>query len=96
MEGDAISRYDAHVQMRRLKDKTLQMRKSGYRDGWNDAIESADQALNNCKALDVTTVVCCRNCLNAAERESTLVYCPIQKKYKNPDAYCDEGIQIEE
>lgn len=96
MEGDAISRCDAHVQMRRLKGKTLQMRKSGYRDGWNDAIESADQALNNCKALEVTTVVCCRNCLLAAERESTLVYCQIQKKHKNPDAYCDEGIQIEE
>lgn len=47
MEDDAISRYDAHGQMRRLKGKTLQMRKSGYRDGWNDAIESADQALNN-------------------------------------------------
>jgi len=96
MEGDAISRCDAHVQMRRLKGKTLQMRKSGYRDGWNDAIESADQALNNCKALDVKTVVCCGKCFHATERESTQVYCPIQKKHKNPDAYCDEGIQIEE
>lgn len=96
MEGDAISRYDAHGQMRRLKGKTLQMRKSGYRDGWNDAIESADQALNNCKALDVTTVVCCGNCFHATERDTPLVYCSIQRRHKKPDAYCDEGTPLNE
>ena len=92
MDDDVISRYDAKGQMRRLKAKSAQWRKNPYRDGWNDAIESADQALNNCRPLDVKTVVLCRNCLKAEDRNTTLPFCTVQKRRKQPDDYCNEGL----
>ena len=97
MDDDVIiSRAEAAGQMQRLRNRTTQWRRSHYRDGWNDAIDSAESALNNCRPLDAEKVVCCRNCFHATDRESTLVYCSIQKRHKKLDAYCDEGTAISE
>lgn len=96
MDDAVISRHDAKGQLYRLKGKSLQWRKSQYRDGWNDALESADSALNNCRELEVKTVVCCGNCFHATDRDKTLVYCSIQRRHKKPDAYCDEGTPLNE
>lgn len=66
MEDDVISLFEAKGQMHRLKAKSTQWRKTGYKDGWNDAIESAYHALDNCKPVR------CEHCPQAGQKDESL------------------------
>ena len=92
MDGDVISRQDAQGRLHRLKEKSTQWRKTQYKTGWDDAIESAERAISNCKALEVQTVVRCSECLHAVERESTMVYCAVYGKRRGREDFCNLGI----
>lgn len=49
--ADAIDRDEALRGLKRLESKSRQWR-GPYKHGWDDAIESAKRAVNNCRSIE--------------------------------------------
>ena len=53
--------------------------------------KEAVQAVENCRSLEVCTVTRCGKCKHSTEKHSTMVYCLIHNKHKDPNDFCNFG-----
>ena len=93
---EVISREEMRSKIWKIRARCLQWRDNGYRNGWMEAMDCAESALNGCRDLDVQTVTRCRECLHAhpGSSDKTLVYCTVHKKYLKADDFCNYGVNV--
>lgn len=88
MAVDAIDREQMHGKLQRMRDRVKQRRDGAYKTGYKDACNDALQKLNECQSIETTAVTRCKECRHATERTTTLPYCLLQNRRKDPDDYC--------
>jgi hypothetical protein len=88
---DAINREQMRMKLMRMQDRIRKRRDGPYKCGYKDACNDALQKLNECSTLASDTVTRCHECRNALERQTTLPYCIIHNRRKNPDDFCNFG-----
>ncbi len=91
--GDVIDRDSVLRKLYRFRDRCEQKRKENYRVGQIDGINYAMETIQAADPLEVVTVVRCRDCLHASERDKSLVYCGIHNKHRDPEDFCNFGEQ---
>ena len=91
MAADAIDRDQMRGKLNRMRDRVKQRRDCAYKCGYKDACNDALQKLDEIPSLEQTTVTRCRECSHATERHTTLPYCLLQNRRKDPDDYCRFG-----
>ena len=89
--ADAIDRSEIRCRLKRIRGKNVQRRESSYKSGWEDAIQMALHAAEACESLETTTITRCKDCVNATERNTTLPYCIIHNRTRDPEDYCNYG-----
>lgn len=77
--------------LRALKTRTAQRKTSDYRRGQIDGIEFCIEEAENQQPMEVVAVTRCRVCRFATERTTTLPYCMVHNRRKNPDDFCNFG-----
>lgn len=89
--ADAVDRELIRGKILRMNDRIKQRRDGPYKIGYKDACLDALQKLEECPSLEEITVTRCRECQKATERETTMPYCLLQNRRKDPDDYCRYG-----
>ncbi len=93
--ADIIDREEARKKLFKIKTRCEQKpKKSEYRRGQLSALEYALTAIEDCETLEVTTIVRCRECIHASERDRTMVYCGFFRKHRDPNDYCNFGEKV--
>ena len=67
---------------------------SEYRRGQVNALDYAIRAIDDCEAQEVITVVRCRDCIHAMDRDKSMVYCGFYGKHRDPADYCNFGEKV--
>lgn len=86
--ADAISRDVVKNRIHRLKTRMQRKKPNEFQLGQLDGLEYALSIITACDALEVVAVTRCKECRHATERHTTLPYCLIQNRRKDPDDYC--------
>lgn len=89
--GDAISREEMRNRLRQIRCRTMQWRNGPFRAGFLEAMDHVSSAVESCREVEGVMVTRCKYCRHASERESTLVYCMIHNRRKDPTDYCNYG-----
>ena len=89
--ADAIDREQMDVKLQRMKNRIRQRRDGPYKVGYSDACNDAIQKLSECQRLKTATVTECKDCRNAIERDTTMPFCAIQNRRKEPEDFCKYG-----
>lgn len=89
--SEAISRDEIKKRLHMLKSRSDQWKQGSYRAGFREALVYAIDDVNSCRTLEQTTVTECHECAHALEKQSTMPYCTIQNRTKDPDDYCKFG-----
>lgn len=93
--ADIIDREEVRKKLYKIKTRCEQKPKHNeYRRGQLDALEYAITAVDDCEALEATTIVCCQDCIHASERDRSLVYCGFFRKHRDPTDYCNYGEKV--
>ncbi len=88
---DAISREEMKYRLRQIRSRTTQWKQSSFRAGFLEAIDHAASAVESCRQVEGVIVTRCKDCRHATDRHSTLPYCTIHNKHKDPNDYCNFG-----
>lgn len=89
--ADAIDREQLKNKLTRMMFRVRQHRNGPYKCGYMDAARDAMHAAEDCERLDTPAVVLCKNCRRATERNTTMPYCMLCNRRKDPDDFCRYG-----
>ena len=89
--ADAISRDVVKNRIHRLKTRMQRKKPNEFQLGQLDGLEYALSIITACDALEVVAVTRCRVRRFATERTTTLPYCMVHNRRKNPDDFCNFG-----
>ena len=88
---DAIDRQEMSRKLTNMMLSMQQRSHMPFRQGYIAACKDAINKLNECREIETTAVVRCRECSHATERHTTLPYCTIRNRAVEPDDYCKFG-----
>jgi hypothetical protein len=89
--GDAISRDEMKARLYKLRSRTDQWKPSSFRAGYREAVDFALSDAESCRPVEAVLITRCGQCRSATERNSTMPYCMIHNRRKNPDDFCNFG-----
>jgi len=89
--ADAIDREQLRRKLMNMQNRVKQRRDGAYRCGYEDACRDALANLDRCDQLETTAVTRCINCQRSTEKQSTMVYCLLHNRSKNPNDFCNYG-----
>lgn len=93
--ADVIERNEVRRRLEKIRMRTEQKpKRSEYRRGMLDALDYSLSAVDACEGQEVVTVTRCADCIHAAERDKTMVYCGFYRKHRDPTDYCNYGEKV--
>jgi len=88
---DAIDREQMQRKIYHMRGRNQQRRDGAYKCGYQDACKDALQKLAECDQLTTATVTRCIDCRHCTEKQSTMVYCLIHNRQRDPNDFCNFG-----
>ena len=89
--ADIIDREQIRSKIVRMSHRVRQRRDGPYKVGYSDACKDALQKMAECDRLTTDTVTRCIDCRHSTEKQSTMVYCLIHNRQRDPNDFCNFG-----